>query len=542
MKKKALMMAAFAVAASMIFAGCGGSSSESSEAAATEAGSTAAETAAASADADSKTLVIGSSSDIVTTDPHDQNQTNTQDLFDSIGTQMFKRDLDFNLINDLCVEYSQDTDTEWTFKIRDDVVFTNGDPLTAEDVKFSYDRVSQDESLVGYTYAKAIVSTEVVDDYTVKIITDGARPDLPTLLTLSSTTILPKNYVEENGMDAYMQSPVTSGAYMLKEWIPDDHYTIVPNPTYYGDNKATWDEVTYRAIPESSTRVSELLAGGVDIIDNVPVNEWERVNNNTDGFGSSLVYGDTSRIMLLVVRCTDGWALSDPKVREAIELAIDKDAICDTLLQGAGIPTRTRVGSKVFGFNESLFGSENANLYDPERAMELLAEAGYGEGGQQLEIDFTSSNGRYLMDAEMAQMIAAYLQAVGIKVNLELVDANVLSRMFNGKENKDLFFIGLSDGQYDGLYALGNNADPARAEGMTDYFNDELSDLYYAARVESDEDARREMEEEMQQILADGRPFIQICQMNAVFGVSKRVSISPRMDSNITPDEVTLAQ
>ena len=535
MKKKLAFAMALVMACSMLLAGCGGSSSSSGQSGST-AGSTAVQT-----DADSKVLTIGAASDIITTDPHNQNQTNNQDLFSSIGSTMFHRDLDFQLVNDLCVEYSQESDTTWVFKIRDDVKFNNGDPLTAEDVKFSYDRVSQDASLVGNTYLKCIVSTEVVDDYTVRVTTDTARPDLPTLLSMSCSMILPKNYVEENGIDAYMDSPVTSGCYNLKEWIPDDHYTLVPNPDYYGE-AATWDEVTYRVIPESSTRVSELLAGGVDLIYNVPVNEWERVGNNTDGFGTSLVYGETSRIMLLILRCTDGWACSDPKVREALEYAIDKDAICEPLLQGAGTPTRTRVGSDVPGFNESLYGSENANLYDPEKAKELLAEAGYGEGGKTLELDMQSPNGRYLMDSEMAQMIAAYLEAVGVKVNLELIDGTVLNNTFTSKENKDLLFIGLSDGQYDGLYALGNNADPQRATGQTDYFNDELTELYNSARVEMDEAARTEMEERMQEILAEDRPFIQVCQMKAIFGVSNRVQLDPRMDSNIRPDEVTLAQ
>ncbi len=536
MKKRLAILMAAVMSCAVVLSGCGGGTSSGASSVASAAVSSSGTASAV----DEGKLTIGAASDIVTLDPQDQNQTNCQDLFASIGSTMFTRDLDFKLVNDLCVDYTQDSDTQWTFKIREGVVFNNGEALTADDVKYSYDRVSQDSTLVGYTYMKCIVSTEVVDDYTVRVTTDTARPDLPTLLAMASSTILPKDYMEENGIEEYMKSPVTSGRYNLAEWVPDDHYTLVPNPDYYGDDPATWQEVTYRVIPEASTRVSELLAGGVDVIYNVPVNEWTRVG--AEGSGTSLVYGDTSQVMLLIVRCTDGWAGSDPKVREAIELAIDKDAICDTLLQGAGVPTRTRVASSVPGFNESLYGSENANLYDPDRAKELLAEAGYGDGGKQLELTLTSPNGRYLMDAEMAQMIAAYLEAVGIKVNLELVDSTVLANTFTSKENKDLMLIGLSDGQYDGLYALGNNADPSRAEGQTDYFNDELTQLYNSARVEMDETARTEMEQQIQEILAEDRPFIQIAQMSAVFGVSDRVTLSPRTDSQIMPDEVKLAQ
>ncbi|MCI8864060.1 MAG: ABC transporter substrate-binding protein [Lachnospiraceae bacterium] len=544
MRRKSISKVLAAVmACAVAVSGCGGSgqtsggSSAPAEPGATGAGE--AGTAAGAAQEGSKTLKIGAASDIMTLDPHDQNQTNTGDLFISIGSQLFKRDLDFQVKGDLCTEYEQVDDLTWTFKIRDDASFSNGDPITIEDVKWSLDRVSSDEGLVAYIYFKYIDNVEIVDDATIKVTTESPRPDMTSLLCMPSSTILPSKFIEENGMEAYIKEPVSSGPYLLKEWIPDDHYTLTPNPDYYGE-PATWEEVVVRAIPESSTRVSELLTGGVDLIYNVPVNEWERVSNNTDGYGTSLVYGETSRIMLMLLRMTDGWVCQDPLVREAIECAIDKNAICDTLLLGAGTPTRSRIGSSVVGFNNDLFGSEKGDMYDPERAKELLAQGGYSEG--QIEVNMTASSGRYLMDAEMAQMIAAYLEAVGIKVNLELVDATVLSNMFSAKENKDLFLIGLSDGQYDGCYPLAQFCDPIRTEGQSDYDNPEIVKLYQQARVEKDPEKRAALSTQIQSIAAEDRPQVCIAQMKAIFGVSNRVVLNPRMDTNILPDEVSLAK
>ena len=422
MRKTSISKAlAAALACTMLLGGCKGSGQTGPSNVPAESGTAAqggSDASAASAGEESKTLKIGAASDIITMDPHDQNQTNTGDLFKSIGSQLFVRDLDFQLQGGLCTEYEQVDDLTWTFKIRDDAKFSNGDPITVEDVKWSLDRVSSDESLVGYIYFKYISDVEILDDSTVKITTESPRPDMLSLLCMSSSTILPSKYIEANGMEAYIKEPVCSGPYLLKEWIPDDHYTLIPNPDYYGE-PASWEEVIVRAIPESSTRVSELLTGGVDLICNVPVNEWDRVSGNTEGYGTSLVYGETSRIMLVLLRMTDGWVCKDPLVREAIECAIDKNAICDTLLLGAGTPTRSRIGSSVVGFNDDLLGKEKGDMYDPERAKQLLAQGGYSEG--QIEVNMTASSGRYLMDAEMAQMIAAYLEAVGIKVNLELV-------------------------------------------------------------------------------------------------------------------------
>ena len=543
MRKTSISKAlAAALACTMLLGGCKGSGQTGPSNVPAESGTAAqggSDASAASAGEESKTLKIGAASDIITLDPHDQNQTNTGDLLKSIGSQLFVRDLDFQLQGDLCTEYEQVDDLTWTFKIRDDAKFSNGDPITVEDVKWSLDRVSSDESLVGYIYFKYISDVEILDDSTVKITTESPRPDMLSLLCMSSSTILPSKYIEANGMEAYIKEPVCSGPYLLKEWIPDDHYTLIPNPDYYGE-PASWEEVIVRAIPESSTRVSELLTGGVDLIYNVPVNEWDRVSGNTEGYGTSLVYGETSRIMLVLLRMTDGWVCKDPLVREAIECAIDKNAICDTLLLGAGTPTRSRIGSSVVGFNDDLFGKEKGDMYDPERAKQLLAQGGYSEG--QIEVNMTASSGRYLMDAEMAQMIAAYLEAVGIKVNLELVDATVLSNMFSGKENKDLFMIGLSDGQYDGCYPLAQFCDPIRTEGQSDYDNPEIVELYQQARVEREPEKRAELSRQIQAIASEDRPQICIAQMKAIFGVSNRVTFNPRMDTNILPDEVSLAK
>ena len=537
MKKNFISITALVLTAVLLLASCGGTAGTATPPS-TQSDSTAA-SAADTPDAQSSVLVIGASSDIVTLDPANQMQTNTSDLFSSIGSQLFTYDLDFKLVGDLCADYTQVDDLTWEFAIRNDAFFADGTQITAKDVQWTLTRVATDEGLVAHSNYSCIDHVDVVDDYNVRVVTTAARPDMLSLLAMPRSTILPSAYIEANGMDAYIAAPVCSGPYLLKEWVPDDHYTLVPNPNYYGDDKATWEEVTYRIIPETSTRVSELLTGGVDIIDNVGVNEWTRISDNTEGYGTSLAYGETSRVMLLILRMTDGWACSDPAVREAIEYAIDKDAICTALLQNAGTPTRTRIGSSVLGCNLDLFGSENANLYDPEHAKQILADAGYGEG--DLTLDMTAPSGRYLMDSEMAQMIAAYLEAVGIKVNLELVDSTVVSQRFTGKENKDIFLIGLSDGQYDGCYPLAQFCDPSRTTGMSDYNNPDVVEMYQQTRVEMDQEKKAALSAKIQQIAADDRPQIAICQMKAIFGISNRVVFNGRMDTTIRPDEVSLA-
>src|SRR5690606_28231170 len=146
--------------------------------------------------------------------------------------------------------------------------------------------------------------------------------------------IIPKQYIEEVGMDEFIKNPIGSGPYKYVEWVRDDRVVMEPYEDYF-NGTPKWKKVTVRAIPESSTRVGELLTGGVDLITDVPPNEWSRL----DSEGSvELIKGETTRVNLLMVRTTEGSVTADPKVREAIDLAIDEQAIVDSLFQGNAVP------------------------------------------------------------------------------------------------------------------------------------------------------------------------------------------------------------
>ena len=526
MKKRFLALLLAALTVLSLLTGCGGSKSD------TETPSTPDDT---SATEEPKVLTIGISSDLMTLDPQAHAQTVTDNMFQMISVRLFRRANDMSLVPEIVTDYEIVDDTTWKMTIRDDVVFSNGDPLTSADVKFTIEREATDTSLVENNFWKGIESVEVIDDHSFYIHTFEAKPDLLSLLAKSGGDIMPSKYIEEVGMDEYIKDPIMAGQYKLKEWIPNDHFTLVKNDTYYGE-AGIWDEITFRPIPESSTRVSELLTGGVDIIDNVPPNEWDRINSSEN---DRMVTGDTSRILLLNIRCTEGTVTADPKVREAIELAIDKDQICNELLQGAGTPTRTRVGSGVTGFNWDLFGSENANLYNPERAKELLAEAGYPNGG--CPITYTAGKGKTLMDSEIAQMCTAMLTAVGFDVNLEIVDASVLSDTWTSKTNKEIIQIALADSQYDAAYPLIHYGDKNRVAGLTDYDSKECQDLYQAALTNMNLEERAKQMEEIQAIAAEDRPHVCLCQLKNLFGVSNKINFEPRMDDFYIPNEITPA-
>ncbi|MBP3041223.1 ABC transporter substrate-binding protein [Bacillaceae bacterium Marseille-Q3522] len=475
------------------------------------------------------TLVIAQSSDLTTMDPQNSLSTTGDRVFRNMFNRLFYRDKNMEIQPELVETYENIDDVTWRFTLKKDVKFHNGDPLTAEDVKFSLERVMNDSSLKEYPYFRQILQVNVIDETTVEIKTDGPMPTLLRLLAKSGSDVLPKNYFEEVGLEEFLKNPVGSGPYKFSEWIRDDRVVLEANDEYFAD-APKWKEVIVRSIPESSTRVGELFTGGIDVAADIPPNEWDRVKSED---GVSLVTGDSTRIMLLVVRTTEGYPTADPKVREAIDLAINDQAIIDSLLKGTGVPVRSRVPEGVFGSNPELY---NTYVYNLDRAKELLAEAGYEDG---LEITLTASKGRYPLDGEIAEMITGMLGEAGITVNLKLLESSAYIEDYNSYANEELFMIALADGLLDASYSLVHYTKD-RATGQTDYYNEEVENLYYEAGRDLNQETRLEKYNRIQEIVAEERPHIFLLQQGVNYGVSDKVNFTPRLDEVIYFSDITL--
>ncbi|WP_099159615.1 ABC transporter substrate-binding protein [Virgibacillus ndiopensis] len=477
---------------------------------------------------DSSTLVIAQSADLTTMDPQNSLSTNGERVFRNMFSRLFYWDQNMEIQPDAVAEYEQIDDVTWKFTLKEGITFHNGDPLTAEDVKFSLERVMNDQTLKEFPYFKQLKEVNVLDDLNVEIITDGPMPTLLKVLAKSGSDILPKDYFEEVGLEEFQKNPIGSGPYKYVEWVHDDRVVLEPYKDYFGD-APKWENVEVRSITESSTRVGELLTGGVDIATDIPPNEWERVDGDES---VELVTGDTTRVMLLVMRTTEGAVTSDPKVRKAIDLAIDQQAIVDSLLKGTGVPVRSRVPEGVFGSNPDLYDSY---VYDVEKAKDLLAEAGYEDG---VEIKLTAPKGRYPLDGEVAQLIASMLGKVGITVNLELLESSAFLDVYNSNSNKEMIMIGLADGLFDASYSLVHYTKD-RAKGQTDYYNKEVEQLYNDAGRNLDEEERLEQYKRIQEIVAEERPHIFLYQQGMNYGVSEDINFKPRLDAVFLFDDIT---
>ena len=497
-----------------MLAGCSGGASSSTPA------SASASAASGTSSNDSTTLTLAINADILTTDPEALNNGTTTSVLYNVFSNLVKYDDAGEIVMDLAESYELLEDqVTWEFKIREDAVFHDGTPVTAEDVAWSLTRVMTDESSSDYMNFSPLAEAVAVDDYTVHVVSDDPYPIMLQLLCKGGAAVLPKAYFEENGEEAWLANPIGSGPYQLTEYVKDDHVTLVPFADYYGEQNPDWEEVIFRVVPESSTRVGELIAGNVDAVNMVIPTEWERVNGNE---GTAVVNGPSTRVYQLALK-TDKGPTADLRVRQAIDLAIDDQTIVDTILQGAGTPMLTRVPSGVNGCNEDLVGKYN---YDPERAKELLAEAGYPDG---FSMKIEAPTGRYTMDAEISQAIVAMLSQVGITVDLQLLESSAYSNVFSAHSAEDGFMtcfgLGFFDASYGMIGYFGVNT-----SGESNWNNQEYIDMYYEAEFNMNEEERTQLFQEMQQMVADEVPYAIICQIDNSYGVKDSITMTPRLD------------
>lgn len=478
----------------------------------------------------SNTLTIGIGSDIFSFDVHNHINTSTEAVHDNMFNYLFKRDNETGEINPELVEsYEIIDDTTWKFTLKDEVLFHNGDQLSSADVKYSLERVAHDSSLRDYANYRQIKEVEIIDELSFKIITHDPEPALLNRVSRIGSSILPANYIEENGFDHFLANPIGTGPYQFVEWVRDDRIVFEPFEDYFEGKVDTWNKVIFRVIPENSTRVNELLTGGVDIAVNIPPSEWDRVNNNE---GTSIQSQMSNRTIMLMLRSTEGYPTSDVRVRKAIDYAIDNKALTENVLRGAGTPSLTRVAPGNFGFHEDLYGKYN---YDVEKAKSLLEEAGYGDG---LEITLHSPRGRYLQDAQIAEMVVGMLAAVDINVKLDLLEWSNFVEMQGGGTNEDAYLIGLGNSMFDAANAL----DWYRSErfvGSTDYKNEEVDELLALAAQNMNLDERLEQYKRIQEIVNEETAHIILHQESINIGVNDRIDYTPTMDEMLYVPTVT---
>lgn len=459
-------------------------------------------------------------------DPHMHNQRTGIIFFYHTHDNLGVRNMDTLQIEPWLAESWEVTDpTTWNMKLRQGVTFHNGDPFTAETVKWNWERIINPEQASQQMGNHAqIAGVDIVDEYTVNVRTKVPYPIFTE--RLQNFQMIPEKLAVEKG-DAWLaENPVGSGPYKMVEWKKGQEYVLERNDDYWNpDVTIAYQNLILRTIPELSTHLAELLAGNLDIIRVVPFDQMEVVTNS--GIATPKVQ-PILRVQFVRLdalgRGTPDNPFTDVRVRNAANHAVDIQTYIDTL-QAGGDRTPALVNPKHFGFDPSVVPHE----YDPELAKSLLAEAGYADG-----FDVKWKTGPSLMPNanQVEQAMQRDLAAVGINAEFEVIaDGAVSSQMTN--EGKDPPMGSTSWGSYSVFDTDGIYWDMLHSTSIFSYYgNTEFDALIDEARSIIDSDARKDLYAQAQAIIREEAPAIFMWGLHTVWGVNNDVDWSP------APDEI----
>ncbi|EOD00980.1 glutathione ABC transporter substrate-binding protein [Caldisalinibacter kiritimatiensis] len=486
--KKLIVVISAIMVFALALAGCGQSSNEQ-------------------AGVEKDTLVVAQSADAKSLDPHATNDSTSSNVAKQIYNTLVESTEDMEIVPGLAKEWEQVDDLTWEFKLRQGVKFHNGEELKASDVKFTFERMLQ-SSKVSHI-VEAIDTVEVVDDYTVRIKTKEPFGPLLAHLAHSASSILNEKAVKEAG-DNYGQNPVGTGPFKFKSWQAGDNIVLERFDDYFR-GPSQIKQITYRVIPEGTNRTIALETGEVDIAYGIEPIDQDRVANHED----LELLKQPALAMYYVGFNVEKEPFDNKLVRKAISHAINTDDIIEAVLNGAGVKAVSPIAPRVFGYNDQLEGYE----YNPEKAKELLKEAGY-ENGFETKIMISGSQAN-----QIAQVVQAQLKEVGIDVAIEQIEwGTYIDKTASG--DHEMFFLGwgtvTADADY-GLYPMFHSASKGAAGNRFFYENKELDELLEKGKTSTDPKEREEAYKKAQEIIVDDAPLVPTHYKIETVGIQKNV-------------------
>jgi len=414
-------------------------------------------------------------------------------------------------------EISEDG-TEYTFYLRDDVVFHNGEPFNADSVVLTYERAANAEYEYSYYFTRAD-SVEKIDEYTVKVTTP--EPDALFLRLMADYwAMIPPKYYEEVGEEGFIENPVGTGPFMFVEWVKGDHITMEANPNYWREGQPKVQTLVFRPIPESATRVAAIQTGEVDVVGRLSAEEAQSLEGASNV--EVISYPSTRIYYIAFNNLTTGidQPTEDPMVRQAMNYAVDVDAIIDALFDGYGQRASGYVADGEMGF-----GVVEPFEYDPDKARDLLTQAGYPDG---FEMDFACPAGAYIFFEQVCEAIQGYLLDVGIETNLEVMESGQYWDLEAAKELPPLFGDSWSSplGEaYNRLIGALGGWDASYSAWSDPVIDEYLTDIEQTI----DFDEREKLYEDLQVYMKENPPFIYLYQLMTFEAKNTRVQVyTPR--------------
>jgi peptide/nickel transport system substrate-binding protein len=477
-------------------------------------------------------IIIAQGSDPNTVDPKYLKDRTTQNVLRLMFDSLYHRDNDQKAVPWLATSYENPDELTWRFHLRQGVKFHNGNDFKANDVKFTLDRLVEDDSQ--FSTRKYVDRVEVVDDYTVDIITKDPYAAFMTRVVLWHMT--DEEYFNEVGAEGFGSNPVGTGPFTFVEWVKDERVVFEANRDYWGGSPKI-KTVIFTPIPEEATSIAALEAGDVDIISVPP----EYVDQAPEGIEVVTVPG--TRAYFLAMNVNEE-PFDDVRVRQAMNYAIDVESIIENVLNGLARRLDNPLLPEAFGYTATPVYS-----YDLDKAKSLLAEAGYPDGFE-MKIDARPSY------KEMAEVLVGQLSPLGIKVNVALTEGAAFTALYEpGFTQTYLGSWGNSEADADGMLSkqfysdryscnlLGAEGetgfgDVARGCYYTGYANAEVDAAIVAGARDMDPEKRKEYYATAVKIIVEEAPWLFLYNPVEIFAHRDRVQgWVPRSDDLIILDE-----
>ena len=498
---------------------------------------------ALAAPAAAEELRWATSSDPVTMDPHRGNSAPVLGFLNNVYEGLVRRNREMAIEPALAERWEALGEDGWRFHLRQGVTFHDGSAFTADDVLFSYERASGESSDVRSWFAP-VSEVVVQDDFTIDFLTSAPNPIFPD--SIANFMIMDRDWtvaqdaaeiIPEEEMATTFETNGT-GAFQLVERQPGVRTVLEPHEGWWGEVEHNITRATYTPIQSAATMLAALIAGDVDLINPVPIQNVERLNE-TDGI--TVMQGREARVMMLGFgheaetlkfseETTDANPFTDPRVRQAVYQAINVDAIIQTVMRGAAEPAAQLITNQMRGYSEGL---GERLPHDPDAARALLAEAGYADG---FSFGLMCPNDRYINDEAVCQAVVGMLAQVGITANLTAMPVqNYWPEM--RADNYDMYLLGWSPGTFDAehpirfLVTTPNEERRVGSWNFGGYSNARIDELLPMIQSEVDESARQAMLDEVHAIMQEEVAYVPLYSQPLLWGVREGVTVTPRADN-----------
>lgn len=451
-----------------------------------------------------KDLIIGTAADI-----NNLNLQEQQDAANNIILKLTHETLVRFTNEGTCVpclaeswEYIDDNHLQ--FNLVKNAHFSDGTPLTAEDVKFTYDMAK--DSYVS-SVLNGVVSTEVVDDYTVVLELESYDNEI-----LPSIASVPISIQSKAAYESGMENPwyIGSGRYKFDEWVEGEYCRVVKVDDYWGEDPGTAEIIEFRPYLEASSRVIALQNGEIDVCIDPPINELQYLEEDEN---ITVEQKTGSRLFYFAFNVEKApW--DNQTLRQAVACAIDRDAVLQAAVYGKGTPQTTILNRGLWSFYDDMEGFD----YDVERAKSLMAEAGYPNGGISTTL-LIANSAPY---TNIAQVIQANLKEIGIEVEIQTVEDATLKTMCANGEQELFLWRWNKDSKVDFVYRdLYYTGSGSNYHHYSDPHADELIDI---VKTERDQEAREAASVELQEYLVEACPQVPLYIADLVIAYNKNLT------------------